>query len=47
MKPYGYKNKKKVKGDGCFLCTQHRKTTKNAARQKAKVEARKEVKLKD
>ena len=35
MKPYGYK-KKKPAGDGCFLCTQQRKSTKNAVRSKAK-----------
>lgn len=41
MKPYGFKKKKKIKGDGCFLCTQDRKETKSAVRSKSK----KEVKL--
>jgi hypothetical protein len=43
MKPYGYKKSKKIKGDGCFLCTKERKTTKKANRRKAKDKARDEV----
>lgn len=37
MRPYGYKKHSKhlKKGDGCFLCTQSRKTTKTAVRRKA------------
>jgi hypothetical protein len=42
MKPYGYKKTSKhlKKGDGCFLCTQSRKVTKTAVRQKAKKEVK-------
>lgn len=40
MKPYGSKKKKKVRGDGCFLCTQEKKTTKSANRSKMKLEDR-------
>jgi hypothetical protein len=43
--PYGYKKNSKhlKKGDGCFLCTQSRKTTKTAVRRKAKKEANDEI----
>lgn len=46
MKPYGYKKNKRIRGDGCFLCTKERKTTKTAIRAKAKLEARKEAQQK-
>jgi len=45
MKPYGYKKLKNPPGDGCFLCTRARKTTKTAARQKARTEARRHMAL--
>lgn len=43
--PYGYKKTSKhlKKGDGCFLCTQSRKTTKTAVRRKAKEEIKNEI----
>lgn len=45
MKPYGWKSTSKLekRGDGCFLCTQHRKTSKKAVRKKAKEVIRKEL----
>lgn len=45
MKPYGYKKSSKhlKKGDGCFLCTQSRKTTKTAVRKKVKKEVKDEL----
>ena len=42
MKPYGYKKAKKPKGDGCFLCTQERKTTKTAVRNKTRLKIKEE-----
>lgn len=44
MKPYGYKKLKKPPGDGCFLCTQVRKTSKTANRRKEKLNIKKEIK---
>ena len=49
MKPFGYKKTSKhlKKGDGCFLCTQSRKTTKTAARRKVKEEVKNEIRRTD
>jgi hypothetical protein len=43
MKAYGYKKKKNMVGDGCFLCDPSRKVSKKAVRTKAKNQARKEA----
>jgi hypothetical protein len=46
MKPYGEKRNKRTKpphGDGCFLCTQERKTTKTAVRAKVKKEVEEQM----